>query len=400
MADNKTQDKTNEAKAPEKPRSQKISTPAMIAIGAIVAVFIIWQVIPQREDAPVPTVAPLIHVTVMEIDPIAIFNDSFKVGGVVEANLVVEVSAEVDGLLEAYAGTEDPTSQPGVRHITAKNRSGKTLIEGDLIEAGQPLVYLNDDMIQSEYEGASAQFDYETKHYQRLQDAFESGVATSHELDGAKTKLAVSEAAFEGATQKLERTTVFAPITGIINKLPINVGEYVKLGTCVAQLVDIETVDVITNVSERDIHYINIGDEATVSIDSLGGVEVTGEVTFISELADFATRTTRVEISIANPVQEETGRRQLRSGQIVTATLKRRDMKDVIMVPLMAVIPLEDGNTVYVALDDRAQPRKVELGMLKGSKIQIVSGLVAGDQLIVEGNRQLGPGQQIKIIYQ
>lgn len=376
------------------------ATPLLIAIGSIAAVLVIWAATPRREYTPVPTVPPLVNVTVMEIEPIAEFHDTFKVGGVVEANLVVEVAAEVDGQIQAYAGKDDPASQPGVRHISAENRSGKTLTEGDLIEAGKPLVYINDDMIRSEYEGASAQFDYETKHYQRLQDAFKSGVATSHELDGAATKLAVSKASLQGATQRLERTTVFAPITGIINKLPVDVGEYVTSGIYVAQLVDIKTVKILTNVSERDIHYINIADEATISIDSLGGLEVTGKVTYISELADEATRTTRVEITVENPSQKENGRRQLRPGQIVTATLKRGDMKDVIMVPLMAVIPLEDGNTVYVALDDKAQPKKVELGMLKGSKIQIVSGLKAGDQLIIAGNRQLGPGQQIKVIYQ
>ncbi len=400
MAEQPTEENAKKTKAAKSHGTFSNAKPMLIAIGSIAAVLIIMKATPQREHVTVPTIAPLVNVTVIEIEPIAEFKDSFKVGGVVEANLVIEVAAEVDGLVEAYAGRKDPTSRPGQPHITAKSRVGRTLDKGDVIEAGKPLVYLNDDMIRTEHEGAVAQFNYETKVFQRLQDAHKSGVATSLELEAAATKLAVSEATLQGLTEKLERTTVFAPITGIINKLPVDVGEYVKSGTCVAQIVDIETVNVITNISERDVHYINIGDEATVSIDSLGGMIVTGEITYISEVADEATRTTRVEITIENPSQEHNGRRKLRPGHIVTATLKRGEMKDVIMVPLMAVIPLEQGHTVYIALDDKAQARKVELGMLKGSQIQIISGLKAGDQLIVAGLGQLGPGQQIKVIYQ
>ena len=68
------------------------------------------------------------------------------------------------------------------------------------------------------------------------------------------------------------------------------------------------------------------------------------------------------------------------------------------MVPLLAVIPLEKGKAVYVVENDTAQRREVSLGIIRGTRIQILSGLRPGDRLIVAGHRFVGPGQAVRII--
>ena len=91
--------------------------------------------------------------------------------------------------------------------------------------------------------------------------------------------------------------------------------------------------------------------------------------------------------------------RQLRSGQIVRAKLTRRLLRNVIMVPLSSIIPLENGKAVYVVdREQKAERRLVELGFFKGRSVRILSGLDEGDQLIVAGHRYVGPGQPVTII--
>jgi len=122
--------------------------------------------------------------------------------------------------------------------------------------------------------------------------------------------------------------------------------------------------------------------------------QLTGTISYISALADERTRSPRIEIALDNRG------RLLRSGQIVDVRLKRRVLKDVIMVPLQAVIPLEDGKAVYVVEDSKAARRDVTIGFIKGSRVRITSGLKPGDKLIVAGHRYVGPGQSVKIATQ
>jgi membrane fusion protein (multidrug efflux system) len=203
----------------------------------------------------------------------------------------------------------------------------------------------------------------------------------------------VSKAVLDEAAAQLERTTIVAPISGTLNRLPMEIGEYASPGDCVAEIVDVTRVKVVVEVPERDVHFLHIGDLARVFVRAPQDGAFTGSISYISELADDVTRTTRLEIAVDNDD------RALRSGQIVRARLTRRVLNDVIMIPLNAVIPLENGKAVYVVSGDRtAERRLVELGFIKGRKVQIKSGLQEQDRLIVAGHRYVGPGQPVSVV--
>ena len=68
------------------------------------------------------------------------------------------------------------------------------------------------------------------------------------------------------------------------------------------------------------------------------------------------------------------------------------------MVPLRAVVPLERAKAVYIARDGRAQRRDVELGFIRGSEVRILSGLRAGDALIVAGQQFVAPDQGVRVV--
>ena len=71
---------------------------------------------------------------------------------------------------------------------------------------------------------------------------------------------------------------------------------------------------------------------------------------------------------------------------------------NAIFIPLLAVIPMESGKAVYIVQDDHAVRKDVELGVIKGDRIQILKGLSAGNQLIVEGHRFVSPGLKVAVI--
>jgi len=322
-----------------------------------------------RKDPPKAIEPPPVNVKVQRVTPLAEVADTFVLPGVLEPARVVDVSAEVAGRAELLEVTE-----------------------GQVVQQGQVLVRLNTELLQAELDRAKAQAEYDQREFERMQEATQRGVATRNELDNIRTAASASRAALELAQAMVARSTIVAPIPGVLDHLPVEKGEYLKSGDLVARIVDLDRVKVRVNVPERDVSYLRLGQDAQIDINQNGGRQVSGQITYISELADPDTRTSPIEITVDNADHA------LRSGQIARVRLTRRVLAGVIMIPLEAVIPLEDGKEVYVVQDSKAVPRRVEIGLLQGSSVQIVSGLEAGDELIVSGHRFVGPHQAVRVV--
>jgi membrane fusion protein (multidrug efflux system) len=369
--------------------------PVCIVAGAVAGVAALATLLPKRNSDQAPNPPQPVPVSVIVVEPLAEVDDVFQIPGVVEANRVVDVAAEVAAQVRAYAGPEDtlgPSSQP--IHGPA---SAGVLDEGVIVRKGQPLVYLNTDLLKAQRDRVKAEYDFQTRELDRIQDLNKKGVATTMELDQVLMRRDVAKAALELAEANLERTSIVAPISGVLNRLPAEIGEYVAPGTAVAQIVDIDQVKIVLDVPERDIGYLHVGDTETIQYGIDDPRKIQGKITYISELADEATRTTRIEITVENPPDEQ-GRRKLRSGQIVQANIRRRTLHDVIMISLESVVPLEKGYVAYVSDDGRAKKRILTLdpSLFFGQKIRVEKGLRAGDRLIVSRDSRLGPHQAVE----
>lgn len=360
----------------------------LVTLAGVVAVWLI-----PVGEAPKPDRQVLsVNVKIRRVVPVAELPDTFTLTAVVEPEAVVHVAAEVSGRIERWGERRQDVVWRG-RRLGA----GAPVDEGQPVVAGEPLVHLNKDLLQARFDQARAQHEYDLREHRRILDLFERGTTSQTELDDAITQRDISRAALDAAAEELERTTIHAPTDGILNQVPVELGEFVTPGQVVAEIVNIDRVKIVVEVPEREVHYLAVGDEATVVARIPDERLFVGRITYINELADESTRTSRLEINIDNPEHV------LRSGQIVRAQLTRRILQDVIMIPLSAVIPLEQGHVVYVAEADdagkwRAGRREVELGFITGRDVRVLRGLGPGDRLIVVGHRYVGPGQPVDVI--
>lgn len=360
--------------------------PLLIILGALVLITIVYM-LPVDKVEPKSTPPRPVNVVVERIELIPTMPDEFQLDGKVEPNRIVRVAAEVDGRIERYGPYTGPDEQ----------RRGKQLDEGDFIQAGQPLIHLNTDLLQAAYDQAKAQYEQDLRNYELFKNAWGRSIATQKELDDARTSLELSKATLQEVKAKLDRTTIRAPVSGIINRLSSEVGEYVQAGMACAEIVDNETVKIIVNIPEQDISYFAVGQQQQVLGHHQGRViTISGPISYISQVAEPVAHTTRMEISVPNTDHK------LHSGQFVTVRLKRSDLKNVIMVPLDAIIPLEDSYQAYVVEDGKAQPReniRIDIRSIKGKHIRVLSGLQDADLLILfPGNRLCGPGQNVQVI--
>lgn len=342
---------------------------AVIILAAIAVLTAIMKMPAKNREAPA-TEAPPVNVTVMTVKAEPQLADTFDLPAVVEPNRIVTVSSEVSGRIERIFPEE-----------------------GSKVRAGDLLIQLNTDLIIPEFESSKAQVERDQIEFDRMTNLTKENAATQRDLDNAISQLSISKARLEGIRARLERTRILAPTAGVLNDLLVEEGEYVDPGNPVAQVVDTDTVKVVVEIPERDIAFFSVCDKVKVFANTKGQTEsLEGMVTFISELADSKTRTTRMEIILDNK------QRLLRSGQIVQVRLTRRILKDAVLVPLLAVIPMEDGKAVYVVNSSQAKRRQVGLGIIRGDQVQITSGLEPGDKLIIAGHRFVAPGQKVNIV--
>ena len=342
---------------------------AVIILVAVAILAVIIKMPAKKREAPA-TEAPPVNVTVMTVTAEPQLADTFDLPAVVEPNRIVTIASEVSGRIERIP-----------------------LEEGCKVHVGDLLIKLNTDLILPEFESAKAQVGRDQIEFDRMTNLAKENATTQRDLDNATSQLAISKARLEGIRARLERTSILAPTDGVLNDLIVEEGEYVDPGNPVAQVVDTDTVKVVVEIPERDVAFFSVGKKAEIFANSKGRAEsLVGTITFISELADPRTRSTRTEITLSNE------RRLLRSGQIVHVRLTRRILKDAILIPLLAVIPMEDSKAVYVVNSSQAMRRDVELGIIKGDQVQITSGLEPGDKLIIAGHRFVAPGQKVNIV--
>jgi membrane fusion protein (multidrug efflux system) len=343
---------------------------AVIVVIVIAAVMAIGRLPKKDRQAPV-TPAPPVNVTVMTVVAEPNLADTFELPAVVEPNRVVTVSAEFEGRIE---------------RIPCK--------EGCEVRAGDLLIQLNDDLIRPAFEIADAQVKRDQIEFERMKNLVADDATSRRDLDDATTRLAISKARLDEVKARLERTSILAPLDGVLNDILVEEGEFVSIGEPAAEIVETRVVKVVVDVPERDIVFFEVGRDAEVFVHTKEedkGKWLIGKITFISELADQQTRSTRMEITLPN----EQG--LVRSGQIVSVKLTRRVLKDAVMIPLLAVIPMEEGNAVYVANSAEAKRQEVKLGIIKGNLVRIESGLEPGDKLIIAGHRFVAPGQKVNI---
>lgn len=341
----------------------------LAVVGAAIGVLAAVSKIPRRKRDSAAAEAPPVNVSVMTVTAEAQLADTIELPGVVEPNRVVTISAELAGRIEQIACEE-----------------------GCTLSAGELLIETNSELIVPQLRAAEAQYERDRIEFERMSALVKDDSAGLYELDDATNRLAASKALLEEIRARLDRTRILAPIPGVLNELFVEAGEYVQEGMAVAKVVETDIVKVAVDVPERDIGFFEIGGGAEIFADVKGREQtLVGTTTFISELADERTRSTRMEIRVENK------QRLLRSGQIVRVGLTRRILEDAILIPLLAVIPMENAQAVYVVNSAEAQRREVELGIIKGDRIQVTRGLAPGERLIVAGHRFVAPGQKVQI---
>jgi membrane fusion protein, copper/silver efflux system len=176
------------------------------------------------------------------------------------------------------------------------------------------------------------------------------------------------------------RVTVHAPQNGIVAELNVREGMFVKPDTIVMTLEDLAEIWILAEVFERQAFLVEVGQTAEATLPYLPNQVWQGTVDYVYPKLDLATHTLLVRLRFPNP--DET----LKPNMYADVSIKTQTQENVLTVPTMAVIRTGEDDRVIISLGDglfRAQT--VVLGAATDDRVNIVSGVVEGDEVVVAG---------------
>ncbi|MCP4660316.1 MAG: efflux RND transporter periplasmic adaptor subunit [bacterium] len=261
--------------------------------------------------------------------------------------------------------------------------------EGAEVAKGQVLIEIDTRTLEQQVAEAEAVERQRQAYFDRAEKLLERRSITEQQYLDAVTARAVAVAQLESARLLLEKSGLKAPWAGTVAIRRVEVGDYVIPGQSAVELVDVRRLKVRAPAPSSDVPFLRPGLPAEVRVDAYPGEVFDGEVVRLAAELDSAARTLDVEVEIPNHD------RRLRPGMYARLELLRRTLSDVVVVPLDAVIQLEDARVLYVVEDERAVQRRVTLGLVLEDEVVVEEGLGAGERVIVEGQQQVSPGQRV-----
>jgi RND family efflux transporter MFP subunit len=256
---------------------------------------------------------------------------------------------------------------------------------------------------QTQYISARAELDAHERELARTEKLVQIGAASRQELERIHAEHTGQQTRVESARSRLDllgmsreaveslasgksvdaSTEVPAPISGVVTERLVNMGLNVDPATKLFTVVDLSTVWIVANLYEKDFARVRVGDHATVVTPAYPDRQIQGRVSYIDPQVSPESRTTKVRVEVSNPHYD------LRLGMLAEAQIQASTSTSVAFIPRIAVQNVADRSFVYVAkpgAPGQFMEREVLVGQPSGERIQVVSGVVAGDKVVTEGS--------------
>lgn len=339
---------------------------ATVVVVAIVALLVANRIRLQNQTSEVLSTDRAVAVKTIELQTESI-SSSFTANGTVQAlkelNFVSDISGRVVGILAD---------------------------KGKYVRKGTALLKLDSQLYEADYKAAKAAYEAMLKDEQRFTRSNQAGGVTAQQLDGIRTQLVAAESRLARSRKMFEDCTVKAPISGKINFRYVEAGSLIAPNVPLFDIVDDSALKVICNVPEQKMRLLQEGQAITLSSSSLPGETFSGRISYIGIKTDRGLNYPVEIILSANP--------KLQIGMYLKASFEGRDSHDGILVPRKAIVGSAKSATVFVVADGKAHLREVTLGDMVGDRVEILSGVSAGEQLAIAGIMNLADGEAVKIV--
>ena len=307
----------------------------------------------------------------------------------------VEVAAVSEGSVSAYTSSSaNLVAENEVKVLSEVEGRLLTLRveEGDWVKNGQVLASLVRDDQAIAFKKAQLQETNARAAFDRATELVERELISREEFDKLSIDYEIAQQELAEAEWALKKTTIIAPFSGRITARMTQLGQHVRPGDELFQVTDFDPLVARIYLPERDVLGLEEGQDVQIRLDAATEVYFAGRIRQISPVVDTSTGTVKVTVEATEPPE------QVRPGSFVTVNIVRVTHSDALLLPREAVLRELQKAHVYVAEDDVAEKRAVTLGLEEGELIEVLSGVAAGDRVIVTGQGGLKDGSAVKIL--
>ena len=296
------------------------------------------------------------------------FDNNLSLSGSIEANEQVEIRSEVSGIVE-----------------------GIYFQEGSTVSKGQVLLKVNDLELKAQLRQTSTREGLASENERRAKLLLQKEAISQEEYDLARADLKSAQAQSQLIKVQIAKTSVRAPFSGKIGLRSISPGTYITPAVLVAKLVNVGKLKITFSIPEKYANQVKINTTITFKIAGSDKKYTATTYAIDPEIA-VSTRTLQVRAIADN----KDGK--LLPGTFADVELPLDIIKDAIVVPTEAIIPVQNGKKVFISSNGQAKEIMIETATRTDASILVLSGLKAGDTVITSGVMSLKNETPVKVI--
>jgi membrane fusion protein (multidrug efflux system) len=266
---------------------------------------------------------------------------------------------------------------------------------GQTVRRGQVLVTMDTGIQTAELEGLLATLELRELQFARARRLREAKQISEAELDTARAARDEAQAAVEAKRAVIARKQVYAPFDGVLGIRRIDLGDYLEPGDPVVPLQMLDPIHVDYALPEQQLSRLTLGQPVEIAVPAWPGETFHGRITAFDPGIDPATRAVRIRATLPNPDQ------RLRPGMFAQVWTIDPEDKEVLSLPGTAVSYSPYGDSVFVVVGEpertTVERRQVETGEVREGRVEIRSGVAAGERVVAVGHNKLQNGMRVEV---
>ena len=290
-----------------------------------------------------------------------------------------------------YVGTIEEKMGSTLSFEIAGNITSIRVEEGDRVSKGQLLATINPTTVKEAHRATLTTLKQAQDAYRRFLPLHQSGTISDMKWVEIGSKLEQAKAAESIARQQLSHSTLTAPFAGVIAAKNVDLGTYVLPGQPVLKLANVAQVNAKISVPETEISHLHVGDKVKLTVAALSGAIFRGTISEKGIDANPISHTYDVKVGITNP------QGRLLPGMVCNAQVQgsAATPSHITVPPQSIELDVDNSRFVWTVVNGKAHQQPVTTGDFEGDGIVILSGLKAGDQVIINGQQKVSEGMNV-----
>jgi membrane fusion protein, multidrug efflux system len=313
-----------------------------------------------------------------------------------ENTKLVAITPVTPGDFTHYIDLQGKVDALNIANVAPANGAGGAVKaiyvkQGDRVKKGQLLLKVDDALQQQSLATANQQMTFAQDLYKRRKNLWDQKIGSEVDYLTAKDKVDQAQEAINLAKKQIDLTNVYAEISGVADQVNVRLGEAFT-GANQIRIVNTENLKTVAQVPEVYLGKVGVGSAVNVLVPELNNKLFQTRISVAGKLIDPSTRSFYIEARLPENAA-------LYPNEVTQVRIQDYTAKNAITIPINTLQTDEKGKYVMVLVKEgekmRARKKPIQIGKTYGDRVEILSGLVAGDNIITDGYQQLYDGQPI-----